>query len=105
MDLLDRGRGRTMADDDATGGEMIEDVEFHVLRGPEGEVYMFSQMNLDRHRMPDEAGAALLEAFEGDDTSGFGLNTVASFSFVGSGKLPPHTSWSGVPFDTWVDTM
>lgn len=80
--------------------------QFHVLRGPDGSLYMLSDTNLDRHRVPDDVAPALLEAYESQgEVSGFARRDVGSFEILASGPLARSTDAELPPIDTWVDTM
>jgi len=74
----------------------------HILRGPDGSVYMLSDTNLTQHRVSSELVPGLLKAFAPQGASGADLG---AFKILATGKIPARRSVGLTPIDTWVDTM
>jgi len=77
-----------------------------ILRGPDGAVYMLSDSNLDKHRVPSELVDGLLKAYQSQQPAAGTTAAKASstFTVLASGKLTRYSSQLE-PIDTWVDTM
>jgi len=76
---------------------------FTLLRGPDGAVYMFSESNLKRHRVPKDVEPALLEAYGSQSgAAGRASKDLGAFRILGTGSIA-RSRKSLSPIDTWVD--
>jgi len=77
-----------------------------ILRGPDGVVYMLSDSNLEKHRVPSELVDGLLKAYQSQQPAAgsAGAKPNSTFTVLASGKLTRYSSQLE-PIDTWVDTM
>lgn len=75
---------------------------FHILKGPDGTLYMISDANLEEHRVSKEVAPALLKAYSSQTAPG--APELGSFKILAKGTMARRTS-TMMPQDTWIDTM